>query len=217
MNLILIAPPAAGKGTQSKILEKVYGLAHISTGDLLREASSLDDDLSIKLREILASGQLVNDEIVLELLKRRILQEDCNNGYILDGFPRNVEQAMKYEEILAEVNRKNDFIIVLDVEKEILLQRITGRRICKNCGSIYNVNIESSKPKSDMICDNCGGTLYQREDDNEQSFIKRYDEYLVKTKPLVDYYSKEGNLYHIDANQSRDDITSQIKLILETR
>ena len=217
MNLILIAPPAAGKGTQSKILEKVYGFAHISTGDLLREASSLDNDLSIKLREILASGQLVNDEIVLELLKRRILQEDCNKGYILDGFPRNVEQAVKYKEILTEVNRENDFIIVLDVEKEILLQRITGRRICKNCGSIYNVNIESSKPKSDMICDSCGGTLYQREDDNEDSFTKRYNEYLFKTKPLIDYYSEEGKLYHVDANQSRDDITSQIKLILETR
>ncbi len=217
MNIILIAPPAAGKGTQAKILKDKYNLAHISTGDLLRDASSKDDELGNELRKVMASGSLVNDELVLKLLKNRIQQDDCKNGYILDGFPRNVDQAIKYDEILKTINKDIGYVFLLDVDKNILLERITGRRICKNCGSIYNVNIESSKPEKDLICDKCNGELYQREDDNEQSFNTRYDEYINKTEPLIEYYENKHCLYHINALDSKENILKQIESVLEER
>ena len=136
-NIILIAPPAAGKGTQSSLIEEKYNLPHISTGDILRDISKEDSEIGRYILETLSSGGLVKDEIIYELIEKRLKQDDCKNGCILDGFPRNLEQAKKYDEILSRLNQKLDYVLVLDIDSKILEKRITGRRICSNCGAVY--------------------------------------------------------------------------------
>ena len=196
-NIIFIAPPAAGKGTMSEILIEKYGYKHISTGDILREMAKQDDDMGRSLKEMLASGKLVSDDIVYEALKRRLLKGDLENGYILDGFPRNLEQAIEYEKILEETNNNLGVVIYLDTPKEVLEKRITGRRLCKNCGATYNVLTGVNTPKKENVCDKCGGELYQRDDDNAESFNVRYDTFLSKTYPLLDYYEKKNILNRV--------------------
>lgn len=196
-NIIFIAPPAAGKGTMSEILENKYGYKHISTGDILRSMAKSDDDLGRNLRELLSGGKLVPDEIVYESLKRRLLMNDLDNGFILDGFPRNLEQAIEYDKILSEINKDLGVVIYLDTPREILEKRITGRRICSSCGATYNVLTGVNAPKEENICDKCGQKLYQRDDDNLISFNTRYETFLDKTYPLVDYYEKKNVLYRI--------------------
>ena len=196
-NIIFIAPPAAGKGTMSEILIEKYGYKHISTGDILREMAKQDDDMGRSLKEMLASGKLVSDDIVYEALKRRLLKGDLENGYILDGFPRNLEQAIEYEKILEETNNNLGVVIYLDTPKDVLEKRITGRRLCKNCGATYNVLTGVNTPKNENVCDKCGGELYQRDDDNAESFNVRYDTFLSKTYPLLDYYEKKNILNRV--------------------
>lgn len=215
MNIILLAAPAAGKGTLSELLQKKYHIAHISTGDLLREAASLEDELGKKIKDILASGKLVSDEIVYDLLLRRLAQPDCQNGFILDGFPRNVEQAKEYDEILNKLHLSLDYVFLLDVDKNVLESRITGRRLCSKCGAIYNIHVADVKPKHDGICDRCGGALYQRDDDNSESFKVRYETYLEKTSPLIDFYQKRNLLYKIDATKDKNHTFEQVEKILE--
>ena len=214
-NIIFIAPPAAGKGTQSAILEKRYNLPHISTGDILREEAKRDTELGRYISEVLSSGGLVKDEVTYELLKNRLSQDDCKNGYILDGFPRNIEQAYKYDEILNSLNQQLGYVIQLDIDEETLEKRITGRRICPDCKTVYNLNSETEKPTQESICDKCGGRLYQRNDDNITSFKNRYELYLEKTKPLLDYYGKKGILYVIDGNNSVDEVSKKIDSVLK--
>lgn len=196
-NIIFIAPPAAGKGTMSEILMDKYGYKHISTGDILREMAKSDDEAGIKLKDMLASGVLVPDEIVYEALRRRLLMNDLSAGYILDGFPRNLEQAMEYENILSETNKDLGVVIFLDTPKEILEKRIVGRRLCKNCGATYNVLTGVNTPKKEGICDKCGNILYQRSDDNAESFNTRYETFAQKTYPLLDFYEKKKVLYRV--------------------
>ena len=196
-NIIFIAPPAAGKGTMSEILMSKYGYKHISTGDILREVAKSDDEAGLKLKDMLASGVLVPDEIVYEALRRRLLMNDLSDGYILDGFPRNLEQAKEYENILLETNKDLGVIIYLDTPKEILLKRIVGRRLCKNCGATYNVLTGVNAPKQEGICDKCGDELYQRSDDNAESFDTRYNTFIQKTYPLLDFYEKKKALYRV--------------------
>ena len=196
-NIIFIAPPAAGKGTMSEILIEKYGYKHISTGDILREMAKQDDEMGRSLKEMLASGKLVSDEIVYEALKRRLLKGDLENGYILDGFPRNLEQAIEYEKILEETGNSLGVVIYLDTPKDILEKRIIGRRLCKNCGATYNVLTGVNAPKNENICDKCGNELYQREDDNQESFNVRYDTFLSKTYPLLEYYEKKNVLNRV--------------------
>ena len=198
MNIILLAPPAAGKGTQSELLEKEYNLNHISTGDLLRDASREDSDFGRNIKNIMESGKLVTDDIVLEVLKN-YLDKTNNMNLLLDGFPRNVYQAEKLDEILASKNSKVDYVFLLNVPKEVLVDRITGRRLCKSCGNIYNVNIEALKPKNGLICDNCGNELTQRADDNAETFEVRYMEYKAQTEPLIEFYKNKNVLYEIDS------------------
>ena len=214
-NIIFIAPPAAGKGTQSAILEKRYNLPHISTGDILREEAKRDTELGRYISEVLSSGGLVKDEVTYELLKNRLSQDDCKNGYILDGFPRNIEQAYKYDEILNSLNQQLGYVIQLDIDEETLEKRITGRRIRPDCKTVYNLNSETEKPTQESICDKCGGRLYQRNDDNITSFKNRYELYLEKTKPLLDYYGKKGILYVIDGNNSVDEVSKKIDSVLK--
>ena len=214
MNIILLAPPAAGKGTQSELLEKHYKLNHISTGDLLRSASREENDFSKELKSIMESGKLVSDDIVLQVLSNYLDKAD-NMNLLLDGFPRNVYQAEKLDEILASKDSKIDYVFLLDVPKEVLIDRITGRRLCKSCGNIYNVNIEQLKPKNGLVCDNCGSELVQRADDNAQTFETRYNEYKTLTEPLIDYYKNKNVLYNVDSLGTVEEIFNRIKDIID--
>ena len=214
-NIIFIAPPAAGKGTQSAILEKKYDLPHISTGDILREESKKDTELGRYIAEVLSSGSLVKDDVTYTLLQNRLSESDCKNGYVLDGFPRNIEQAYKYDEILKNLNQELGYVIKLDINEETLEKRITGRRICENCKTVYNINSETEKPKQESICDKCGGRLYQRNDDNVTSFRNRYKVYVEKTKPLLDYYKRKGILYVINGDDSVESIAKKIDKVLK--
>ena len=216
MNIILLAPPAAGKGTQAEILVSKYNLNHISTGNLLRSTASIDNEFGRNLKEVLESGVLVSDDIVLEVLNNYLKKTD-NSNLLLDGFPRNIYQAEKLDEILKEQDKKVDYVFLLNVEKEILLNRILGRRLCKNCSAIYNVNIEPLKPKVDSICDKCGSPLIARSDDNRETFQIRYNEYVKETEPLISYYQNQHKLYEIDCSGSREEITKQIGTILENK
>ena len=214
MNIILLAPPAAGKGTQSELLEKEYRLNHISTGDLLRSASKEDTDFGKNLADMMKTGKLISDDIVLEVLNNYL--ETCDNtNLLLDGFPRNTYQALKLDEILETRNSKIDYVFLLDVPKEILADRITGRRLCKSCGYIYNVNIDSLKPINEGVCDNCGNELYQRSDDNRETFETRYNEYLEQTAPLIDYYKNKNVLYEIESTHTVEETFNQMKEIIK--
>lgn len=214
MNIILLAPPAAGKGTQAELLTEEYNLNHISTGDLLREASQEQTEFGNKLKSMLESGNLVSDELVLEVLDKYLAKTN-NFNLLLDGFPRDIYQAEKLDELLKSKGSKIDCVFLLNVDKDTLLYRITGRRLCKSCGAIYNVNIDPLKPKIDSICDKCGGNLIARKDDNEETFEVRYQEYEHQTKPLIDYYLRQNNLYEIDSSISKEDTFRQIKSIFE--
>ena len=213
MNIILLAPPAAGKGTQSEILKKEYNLNHISTGDLLRNAAKEDSEFGNNLKEIMESGKLVTDDIVLEVFNR-YLDTTNNLNLLLDGFPRNIYQASKLDEILEQRNSKVDYVFLLDVPKEILADRITGRRLCRSCGQVYNVNIDKLKPIKNDVCDSCGGELYQRTDDNRETFETRYNEYLEQTLPLVDYYKSKSVLFEIESTHTVEEISNQMKKII---
>lgn len=214
-NIIFIAPPAAGKGTQSAILEKKYNLPHISTGNILREESLKDTELGRYIAEVLSNGDLVKDDVTYTLLRNRLSKDDCKNGYILDGFPRNIEQAYKYDEMLKDLNQELGYVIKLDIPMETLEKRITGRRICPDCNTVYNLNSETEKPKQESICDKCGGRLYQRNDDNITSFKNRYELYLEKTKPLLDYYKEKGILYIVNGDDTVESIASKIDKVLK--
>ena len=216
MNIILLAPPAAGKGTQAELLKEKFHLNHISTGDLLRNISKEESDLGREIKAILSTGSLVSDEVVFQVLNN-YLEKSENKNLLLDGFPRTINQAEMFDQLLESLEAKLDYVFLLNVEKETLKRRITGRRLCKSCGAIYNVNEDTLKPKQDSICDKCGNELYQRADDNETAFETRYQEYLEKTKPLIDYYTRNGNLYEIDSNQSKEEILNQISEIIEKR
>ena len=214
-NLILLAAPGAGKGTLAKQLKEEYNYVHISTGDLLREIVASDDPLGVKIKEIQTQGALVSDDIVFEVLKKRLSRPDCKSGIILDGFPRNLKQAEKYEEIINELGIDLGIAILLDIDQEILKKRITGRRLCKECGEIYNIYISGMIPKVDGVCNKCGGELYQRHDDNEESLKVRYNTFLDQTSPLIDYYNNKSILYKVDAGGTPENTLNQVKKIIK--
>ena len=213
MNIILLAPPAAGKGTQSELLEKEYNLNHISTGDLLRNTSQEDTDLGRNIKNIMESGKLVTDDIVIEVFKNYLNKCD-NMNLLLDGFPRNTYQASMLDKILEEKESKIDYTILLEVPKDILANRIIGRRLCKSCGRVYNVNIEALKPNIEDVCDNCGSVLTARKDDNKETFEIRYNEYLEQTSPLIEYYKNKNVLYTVDDTKTTTETFEDIKKII---
>ena len=214
-NIMFIAPPAAGKGTQAELVVEKYHIPHISTGDILREISKEDSEIGEYVRETLASGKLVKDEITYQLIEDRLKKDDCKNGFIIDGFPRNLDQANEYDKILERLNYEVGNVILIDIDKEILEKRITGRRLCEKCGAIYNINDENMTPKVESVCDQCGGKLYQRSDDNLESFQTRYQTYLDKTEPIIDHYKKQGVLKVVDGNDTIDNIFKQIDKIIK--
>ena len=212
-SIIFIAPPAAGKGTQAVMLSSKYNIPHISTGDILRNAQD-DTERGKYISSEMAKGHFISDEIILELLTERLSQSDCENGYILDGFPRNIKQAEEYEEILNKLNKDLGIVIVLDIDKEIAKERIVGRISCPKCGSVFNDMIEESMPKEAGICDKCKTKLKKREDDNAESFEVRFEGYLAKTEPLIEYYQNKNILYRVDSSLGKDITFSKIEDIL---
>ena len=213
-NIIFIAPPAAGKGTHSKLISEKYNIPHISTVDLLREVIRNGSDLGKSIKAEIDKGNLVKDEIILELLKQRLNQDDCNNGYILDGFPRNTHQAIEYDALLESLNKEIGYVILLEVDKEILKKRIVGRLSCKTCGSVYNeYNIETM-PKNKGICDKCNIELSKRDDDNEETFMERYNTYLKETESLINYYENKGCLYRVNGGLSLESTYEEIVRII---
>jgi adenylate kinase len=214
-NIMFIAPPAAGKGTQAELVVEKYHIPHISTGDILREISKEDSEIGEYVRETMASGKLVKDEITYQLIEDRLKKEDCKNGFLMDGFPRNLDQAIEYDKILKKLNYEVGNVILIDIDKEILEKRITGRRLCEKCGAIYNINDENMTPKIESVCDDCGGKLYQRSDDNLESFQTRYQTYLDKTEPIIDHYKKQNVLKVVDGNDTIDNIFKKIDEIIK--
>ena len=207
MNITFISAPAAGKGLISSMINEKYGFPHISIGDLLR---SVDDE---KVKKQLENGEFVDNRIIARLLSERLSKSDCKDGFILDGFPRNMSQISIYEEICEKANDKKNVIIVLDMPKEIGEMRILGRRVCLNCGNVFNEMFES-KPKVSGICDHCGHKLVQRTDDNLEVYEHRYDTFLKETKPVIDYFEIKGKVYHVDGSKSSDDTFREIEKII---
>ena len=210
-DIILIAPPAAGKGTQAKLLSSKYQIPHISTGDLLRAATGELGDIVKKTME---SGALVSDDLVLKLLEERITKEDCQNGYILDGFPRNVSQAESYMKLLEKLNKPLGDVIYLDASKEVTQKRIVGRLSCPTCGAVYNDQIDESKPKKFGTCDKCNGPLSKRSDDNLETFEKRYQTFMGVTYPLLNYFKSKGKLFTVGSGISKERTLSEIEKII---
>ena len=213
MRLVFLGAPGAGKGTQAKKLVEKYGIPQISTGDLLRAAVAQGTALGKEAKSYMDRGELVPDQVVLGMVKERLSQDDCKKGFILDGFPRNVAQAEALDKMLAEMNIPLDLALNIDVPFEDLMKRLTGRRTCKSCGQMYNIYY--SPPKVEGKCDKCGGDLFQRDDDKEETIKKRLDVYKAQTEPLIDYYSKKGILKSVSGTGSIDEIFNSICAILD--
>ena len=214
-NIIFIAPPAAGKGTQAKLVSVEYNIPHISTGDLLREEMAKSSEIGISIKKDMDAGNLVSDEVITTLLKNRIIKSDCKNGFILDGYPRNLAQAKTYNKLLDELNLNKGVVIFFDIDKDIALKRTLSRVVCQNCGSSYNLLIEELKPHKENICDRCNHELQTRTDDTKEVFIHRFDTYIYSTKDLIEYYQNLGLLHKIDVGEkSAETIFEEVKEIL---
>lgn len=212
MNLIIFGAPGAGKGTQSEFISKSKSIPAISTGDIFREEVASKSPLGIKITEIMSKGSLVSDDIVLKIVGERIKKDDCKNGFLMDGFPRTLPQAKGFDNLLAQLGRKIDKVISLDVSEEKIVERLSSRRICKKCGAKYN--LATLPPKKDGTCDNCGGELFQREDDTEKTIRHRLSVYYIETQPLIEYYKSKGILLTVDGNKSVGEIKEAIAAVL---
>jgi adenylate kinase len=208
MNIILLGPPGAGKGTQAKMMIEKYRIPQISTGDMLRAALKERTPLGLKAKEYMDKGALVPDEVVIGLIQERLKEPDCGHGYILDGFPRTVAQAEALDKVLAGLGSKIDHVISIEVDKNDLLKRLTGRRTCRQCGAMYHVIFTPSINKD--LCDKCQGELYQRDDDNEDTVRNRLEVYDAQTFPLIQYYQQKGLVRKIEGVGSIQQIFENI-------
>ncbi len=213
MRIVLLGAPGSGKGTQAQKLIEKYHVPQISTGDLLRAAVASGSDLGKKAKKFMDEGQLVTDELVLGMIEERLAQEDTKNGYILDGFPRNIPQAVALDKLLSRLQKPLDGAVLIDVDFDILLKRITGRRTCDSCGQVYN--IYSSPPSKEGACDKCDGTLQHRSDDNEETISSRLKVYQEQTCPLIDYYSEQSILRKIQGTGDIEDIFKRVCSAIE--
>ncbi|SDE57834.1 Adenylate kinase [Paenibacillus sp. UNCCL117] len=212
MNIIFMGPPGAGKGTQAERIIEEFQIPHISTGDAFRLAMKQETPLGVEAKKFVDQGLLVPDEITIGIVRDRLSQDDCAKGFLLDGFPRTISQAEALDEIAAALDRNIDHVVNLSVDRDLLLARLTGRRICKSCGATYHVLF--NPPAVDQVCDKCSGELYQRSDDNEEKVGTRLDEYINKTAPLLEYYRNKGILREVNGEQEIDTVTAQISSLL---
>ena len=211
-NIILMGPPGAGKGTLAKQLKTALDLVHISTGDMFRDNIKAQTELGKLAKSYIDHGDLVPDSVTIEMLKARLAEKDCEKGFLLDGFPRTIPQAEALEVLSKEINRPIEVVVNLDCENEELIRRISGRRVCKNCGAPYHV--ETMKPKVEGVCDLCGGPLYQRADDNEEALKVRLDHYVHDTKPLLDFYAQRGLLKNFNSLVGSQELFNQVSKFL---
>ena len=213
MNILIMGPAGAGKGTMSDLILKEYDIPHISTGDMLRENVRNNTELGIEAKGYMEAGKLVPDGVINAMVEKRLQEPDCQKGYLLDGFPRTLVQAEAFTEIAEKIGKPVEVVIALEVGFDVLVDRITGRRICPGCGSIYHT--KNNPPKVDGICDNCGSSLVQRKDDTVEQLKVRMDEYEKSTKPVIDFYEARGVVKHFDAGKGRDIVFADIKETLE--
>lgn len=212
MNIILLGPPGAGKGTQAKKISENYSLPHISTGDMLRENISNNTPLGLKAKSYMSRGELVPDELLITIMKERLARDDCSGGFLLDGFPRTIPQADALQMILTESSRKLDVVLNIDVDDEELIKRLSERRMCA-CGTSFHMVF--NPPEKEGICDACNGKLYQREDDKADAIRNRLVVYKNQTQPLINYYVEKGLLRRIDGSKDISSIFEDIQKVLE--
>jgi adenylate kinase len=212
VNLVLMGLPGAGKGTQAEKIVEKYGIPHISTGDMFRAAMKEGTELGLKAKSFMDKGELVPDEVTIGIVRERLSKNDCQNGFLLDGFPRTVPQAEALEAILAGLKRNIDYVINIDVNKDILMERLTGRRICKDCGATYHLVF--NPPAVEGVCDRCGGELYQRADDNAETVQNRLDVNVKQAQPLLDFYQSKGYLQNINGLQEINTVFTDIEQLL---
>lgn len=212
MNLVLMGLPGAGKGTQAEKIVEKYHIPHISTGDMFRAAIKDGTELGLKAKSFIDKGELVPDEVTIGIVRERLSKPDCQKGFLLDGFPRTVAQAEALENMLSELERPIDYVINVDVDKDILLERLTGRRICTECGATYHLVF--NPPSNEGVCDRCGGELYQRADDNEETVQNRLEVNLKQTQPLLSFYEDKGYLRNINGQQDIDKVFADIEELL---
>ena len=212
MNIVLLGPPGAGKGTQAKKIQEHYSLPHISTGDMLRENINNNTSLGVKAKSYMSRGELVPDELLITIIKDRLSKKDCSAGFLLDGYPRTIPQADALQMILTESSRKLDAVLNISVDDEELIKRLSGRRMCA-CGASYHMVF--NPPKDDEICDLCKGKLYQRDDDKPDAIRNRLIVYKKQTQPLIEYYKKKSILRTLDGGKGISGIFEDIKKVLE--
>lgn len=215
MNLVLLGPPGAGKGTQAKVLSQDLNIPHISTGDMLRSAALKKSPLGNKAKGYMTSGRLVPDEMVMDIVKERLIDPDVAGGFILDGFPRTIEQAKMLDRTLAKIKIKLDIVLYFKTSLEMSISRLSGRRVCKACGA--NFHVTNIPPKKDGICDYCGVELYQRRDDSEETVRRRWSVYTEETAPLVDYYKKTDLLEEVSGDLDVDKLNIMLKDLFHDR
>lgn len=209
MNLILFGPPGAGKGTQAEKISAAFGLPHIATGDILREAVAKETPLGQEARRYMEKGELVPDEVVIGIVAERVAEPDCGDGFILDGFPRTIEQAEALERILDNMRWKIDLVLNIAVSDEELVRRLSRRRVCRGCGTVYHLDF--NPPENGDVCDKCKGEVYQRTDDTEETIRRRLEVYREQSEPLIGYYENKGLLFTVTGKGSIDEIFSEIQ------
>ncbi len=215
MKIILMGPPGAGKGTQAEKLVDLYQIPHISTGDMFRKAQKEGTELGLKAKSYMDQGQLVPDEVTVGIVKERLAEDDCKGGFLLDGFPRTVQQADALDGILVELGMALDRVVNIEVDKAFLVDRLTGRRVCRSCGATFHVT--NKAPKVEGVCDKCGGELYQRNDDKVETVSNRLDVYAAQTAPLIEYYQSKGIMSSIDGSKSMEDVLADIRTALGSK
>jgi adenylate kinase len=208
-----MGPPASGKGTQAERLQEILDLSHVASGDLFRYNLKNETELGLKAKSYMDKGALVPDDITIAMVLDRLARPDCEKGALLDGFPRTLTQAAALDEALAEEGHQIDLVLNIQVPEAELIARVTGRRLCRTCGASYHIKFKP--PEEPGVCDKCGGELYQRDDDTEETARKRLEVYEEQTKPLIDYYQEKDVLVNVDGDQSIDTVTQALKTAIE--
>ena len=213
LNMLIMGPAGAGKGTMSELIEKKYNVAHISTGDMFRSEIKNNTELGQKATEYIKQGLLVPDEVTIAMVLKRMSQPDCDGGYLLDGFPRSLVQAYVFDTKVIETPKEVNIVINLTVDKEALFDRIENRRICRQCGAVYNMH--TLPPKVEGVCDNCGGELYQRADDNRESLERRMQSYEEETFPVLTHYRRLNLVHDVNASQTIEEVWADVQKVID--